>query len=177
MSFNSWRTSYLPRFVAAILATGGRYCIAHQATSTSYRRPHKLALPCRRSAGRHPDDDQRTWTNQRIQFAGNGTSSLRSRCGPERRGKSCSTAIRRLIFPATGWLRRTEVPGWRADGRRQHRGVSRHLGEATNSRLTNSAIVDYNPADVNTRYFWVSLYGDHHNRVDTTTLRIRLTPG
>ena len=38
-------------------------------------------------------------------------------------------------------------------------------GEATNSRLTNSAIIDYNPASVDTRYFWVSLYGQH-NRVD-----------
>ena len=38
-------------------------------------------------------------------------------------------------------------------------------GEATNSRLTNSAIIDYNPASVDTRYFWVSLYGQN-NRVD-----------
>jgi len=37
--------------------------------------------------------------------------------------------------------------------------------EATNSRLTNSAIIDYNPSDINTRYFWVSLYGQN-NRVD-----------
>lgn len=41
-------------------------------------------------------------------------------------------------------------------------------GEATNSRLTNSAITDYNPADINTRYFWVSMYGDN-NRVDHNT--------
>ena len=38
-------------------------------------------------------------------------------------------------------------------------------GEATNSRLTNSAIINYNPSDINTRYFWVSLYGQN-NRVD-----------
>jgi len=41
-------------------------------------------------------------------------------------------------------------------------------GEATNSRFTNSQIVDYNPSDVNTRYFWVSLYGQN-NRVDHNT--------
>ena len=38
-------------------------------------------------------------------------------------------------------------------------------GEATNSRLTNSAITDYNPSSIDTRYFWVSLYGQN-NRVD-----------
>ncbi len=32
-------------------------------------------------------------------------------------------------------------------------------------RLTDCAIVDYNPSDVNTDYKWVSLYGSH-NRVD-----------
>lgn len=38
-------------------------------------------------------------------------------------------------------------------------------GSANNCRLTNTAIVSYNPPDINTRYFWVSLYGTN-NRVD-----------
>lgn len=38
-------------------------------------------------------------------------------------------------------------------------------GDATNSRLTNSAIIDYNPSDIDTRYFWVSMHGQN-NRVD-----------
>ncbi len=38
-------------------------------------------------------------------------------------------------------------------------------GHATNSRFTNSSIVNCNPPDITTRYFWVSLYG-HSNRVD-----------
>jgi poly(beta-D-mannuronate) lyase len=37
--------------------------------------------------------------------------------------------------------------------------------ESTNSRLTNSAITNYNPSNESTRYFWVSLYGQN-NRVD-----------
>lgn len=39
------------------------------------------------------------------------------------------------------------------------------LGDATHSRLTNTQIKDYNPESIDTRYFWVSLYGQH-NRVD-----------
>ncbi len=38
-------------------------------------------------------------------------------------------------------------------------------GEANNSRLTESAIVRYNPPDPKTRYPWVALYGQD-NRVD-----------
>ena len=38
-------------------------------------------------------------------------------------------------------------------------------GPANHSRLTNTTIVDYNPVNQATRYFWVSLYGDN-NRVD-----------
>ncbi|MCF3652044.1 polysaccharide lyase 6 family protein [Synoicihabitans lomoniglobus] len=37
--------------------------------------------------------------------------------------------------------------------------------EAEGCRLTNTAIIDYNPPDRATRYFWVSLYG-RRNRVD-----------
>ncbi len=39
------------------------------------------------------------------------------------------------------------------------------LGHASHSRLTNTTIRDYNPDDINERYFWVSLYGQD-NRVD-----------
>ncbi len=39
------------------------------------------------------------------------------------------------------------------------------LGEAEHCRLTESVITRYNPADPETRYFWVSLYG-RDNRVD-----------
>lgn len=34
-----------------------------------------------------------------------------------------------------------------------------------NCRLTNSAIIDYNPADFNTEYYWV-LFNGSHNRMD-----------
>ena len=38
-------------------------------------------------------------------------------------------------------------------------------GAANHSRLTNSAVIDYNPASRSTEYKWVSLYGTY-NRVD-----------
>jgi len=41
-------------------------------------------------------------------------------------------------------------------------------GHATNSRFTNSQIINYNPPDQDTRYHWVRLYGQN-NRVDNNT--------
>ena len=38
-------------------------------------------------------------------------------------------------------------------------------GDATNCRFTNSAIINYNPSNESTRYFWCSMYG-RFNRVD-----------
>lgn len=43
--------------------------------------------------------------------------------------------------------------------------VVRFLPGSRNCRLTNSVIVDYNPPDINQRYFWVGLQGQDH-RVD-----------
>jgi len=106
------------------------------------------------------------WTNQRIQFAGVGTSAapitLRAQTpgGVKLNGNS-------KINISGDWL---VVDGLRFEGGAlaaddhvvEFRGSR---GEATNSRLTNSAIIDYNPASISTRYFWVSLYGQN-NRVD-----------
>src|SRR6478609_11915550 len=107
-----------------------------------------------------------TWTNQRIQFAGNGTSALPITLRAQTPGQVVLNGNSKINISGN-WLV--------ADGLKFQGGALAaddsivefrgNLGEATNSRLTNSSIVDYNPADVNTRYFWVSLYGQH-NRVD-----------
>lgn len=39
------------------------------------------------------------------------------------------------------------------------------LFNSDNCRMTNSAIIDYNPADFNTEYYWV-LFNGSHNRMD-----------
>lgn len=106
-----------------------------------------------------------TWTNQQIEFAGFGNSSnpitLRAETpgGVILNGNS-TLSISGDYLVADGL---NFNGGALASGNVvEFRGSN---GEATNSRFTNSAIVEYNPADINTRYFWVSMYGDS-NRVD-----------
>jgi hypothetical protein len=106
------------------------------------------------------------WTNQCIQFAGNGTSLLPIKLRAQTPGQVVLNGNSKINISGN-WLI--------VDGLNFHGGALAaddhivefrgSLGEANNSRLTNSAIVDYNPASVDTRYFWVSLYGQH-NRVD-----------
>jgi len=107
-----------------------------------------------------------TWTNQRIQFAGNGNSGAPITLRAQTPGQVVLNGNSKLNISGN-WLV--------ADGLKFAGGAlaeDDHVvefrgsqGEATNSRLTNSAIIDYNPASVDTRYFWVSLYGQN-NRVD-----------
>ena len=107
-----------------------------------------------------------TWTNQRIQFAGNGTSAQPITLRAQTPGQVVLNGNSKINISGN-WLV--------ADGLKFQGGALAaddhivefrgSLGEASNSRLTNSAIIDYNPASVDTRYFWVSMYGQH-NRVD-----------
>ena len=106
------------------------------------------------------------WTNQRIRFEGFGTSAAPITLRAETPGQVVLGGNSKINISGS-WL---VVDGLRFEGGAL--GEGEHLvefrgtkGEATNSRLTNSTIIDYNPADINTRYFWVSLYGQH-NRVD-----------
>ncbi len=106
------------------------------------------------------------WTNQRIQFAGTGTSGAPITLRAQTPGQVLLNGNSKINISGN-WL---VVDGLNFDGGAlgaddsivEFRGSK---GEATNSRLTNTSIVDYNPPDVNTRNFWVSLYGQH-NRVD-----------
>jgi hypothetical protein len=106
------------------------------------------------------------WTNQRIQFAGNGTSGAPITLRAQTPGQVVLNGNSKINISGN-WL---TVDGLRFEGGAlaaddhvvEFRGSK---GEANNSRITNSAIVDYNPTSVDTRYFWVSLYGQN-NRVD-----------
>jgi len=105
------------------------------------------------------------WTDQHIQFSGFGTSSDPITLRALTPGGVTLNGNSRLSISGD-WL---VADGLNFEGGAldsgnvvEFRGSN---GEATNSRFTNSAIVDYNPADINTRYFWVSMYGDS-NRVD-----------
>jgi chondroitinase B-like protein/dockerin type I repeat protein/PEP-CTERM motif-containing protein len=107
-----------------------------------------------------------TWTNQRIQFGGFGTSGAPITLRAQTPGQVVLNGNSKINISGD-WL---VVDGLKFAGGAL--GADDHIvefrgnkGEATNSRLTNSAIVDYNPTSVDTRYFWVSMYGQH-NRVD-----------
>lgn len=104
-----------------------------------------------------------TWTNQYIRLNADGIT-LRA----ETPGQVILNGSSRLDISGDSLT----VDGLHFDGGALSSGhVVRFTGsngDATNSRFTNSAITDYNPADINTRYFWVSMYGNS-NRVDHNT--------
>ncbi len=106
-----------------------------------------------------------TWTDQIIEFAGFGQKRKPITLRADTPGKVILNGSSTLEISGD-WL---IVEGLRFEGGAlSHGNVVKFTGpkgDATNSRLTNSAIVNYNPKDVNTRYHWISLYGEH-NRVD-----------
>jgi chondroitinase B-like protein len=107
-----------------------------------------------------------TWTNQQISFAGYGQTENPITLRAQTPGQVLLNGNSTINISGT-WL---VVDGLKFEGGAL--GSSDHIvefrgahGEATNSRFTNSAIIDYNPANIDTRYFWVSMYGQN-NRVD-----------
>ncbi|MEO0588507.1 MAG: polysaccharide lyase 6 family protein, partial [Planctomycetota bacterium] len=110
------------------------------------------------------------WTNQRIDFAGIGTAGNPITLRPQTPGGVILNGDSRLRISGDYLV----VDGLHFQGGAladsdhvvQFRGP---LGEATNSRLTNSVIESYNPTDPTSKNWWVSLYGQN-NRVDHNTL-------
>ncbi len=107
-----------------------------------------------------------TWTDQALVFTGRGTQDAPITLRPQTPGGVTLTGqsnlsisgeylvVDGLNFVAAGPGDLSHVIQFRGP-----------LGDATHSQLTNTQIKDYNPAEIDTRYFWVSLYGQH-NRVD-----------
>ncbi|MBN2281078.1 MAG: T9SS type A sorting domain-containing protein [Candidatus Marinimicrobia bacterium] len=106
-----------------------------------------------------------TWDSQIIEFEADGTSSAPILMRAENPGQ--------VILKGGSWL---EISGnWLiVDGLCFLGGYSTghsviefrgDHGRAHNCRLTNSAIIDYNPANKDTDYKWVGMYGQN-NRVD-----------
>ena len=107
-----------------------------------------------------------TWNNQRIEFAALGTAAAPITLRAQTPGQVVLNGNSKVRISGTYLT----VDGLRFEGGALAAGdhvveFRGSKGEATNSRLTNSAIIDYNPASVDTRYFWVSMYGQN-NRVD-----------
>lgn len=106
------------------------------------------------------------WMDQVIAFTGSGTKDKPITLRAQTPGAVILNGASRLNISGS-WL---VVDGLRfEDGalnEDQHVIAFRgSLGDANHSRLTNCAIVSYNPKQIDTRYFWVSIFG-HNNRVD-----------
>lgn len=109
------------------------------------------------------------WTNQDIEFNGFGTSANPLVLRAETPGQVILNGNSTLDISGD-WL---VVDGLRFEGGALSNGgraiveFRGDLGHATNSRFTNSAIIGYNPANINDRYHWVEIFGEN-NRVDNS---------
>ncbi|HOI28698.1 MAG TPA: chondroitinase-B domain-containing protein [Melioribacteraceae bacterium] len=111
------------------------------------------------------------WNNQQIVFQANGTSSSRIYLIAEKDGEVILTGTSTLRI-AGKYL---EVSGlYFKDGYSSSGAVIEFRNGSSllsnYCRLTNTAIVNYNPSDKSKDYKWISLYGTH-NRVDHCYLK------
>ncbi|MEM7576236.1 MAG: chondroitinase-B domain-containing protein [Planctomycetota bacterium] len=109
------------------------------------------------------------WTDQYLRFNADGTANAPITLRAQTPGQVILNGSSRLEISGDHLV----VDGLNFDGGALSEG--QHVvrfrgsnGDANHSRLTNTAIVNYNPASIDTRYFWVSLYGDN-NRVDNNS--------
>ena len=106
------------------------------------------------------------WTDQQIEFAGNGTALNSIVLKAQTPGGVILTGTSSLKISGS----HLHVDGLHfKDGNAKDEGhvvqFRGSLGQATHSRFTNSIIDSYNPPSQSDRYHWVSLYGTS-NRVD-----------
>lgn len=108
-----------------------------------------------------------TWTNETINFFDNGTAGNPITLRAETPGQVILNGSSTLNISGD-WL---VADGLRFEGGALSDGSNAIVefrgsnGEATNSRFTNSAIINYNPANIDDRYHWVEMFGQN-NRVD-----------
>lgn len=104
-----------------------------------------------------------TWTDVQIDFAGKGSKEKPITLRSQTPGLVVLDGNSTLKISGD-WL---VVDGLRFEGGALEKGsiveFRGSLGDATNSRFINSSIVDYNPEEIKTRYFWVVLHGQHNS--------------
>jgi poly(beta-D-mannuronate) lyase len=112
-----------------------------------------------------------TWTNQKIVFKGNGNSTKSIYLIAETAGQVTLSGTSTLRIGGNYLVVDGVVfkNGYSSSG-----GVIEFRDDSGNEsnycRLTNSAIIDFNPPSTSSDYKWVSLYGTH-NRVDHCYLK------
>lgn len=100
------------------------------------------------------------WNNQHIQFSATGSAAAPITLKAESAGNVVLTGTSTLRVLGSHVI----VNGLLfKDGYLDSGHIVRF--EGSHHRLTQSAIIDYNPESIDTRYFWVSLLGNNH-RVD-----------
>jgi poly(beta-D-mannuronate) lyase len=170
-------TSFAPRrrLLSRLAALGAALAIGLPAFVLAAELPARNAAEVDAAMARAKPGDvvvlaDGTWRDQVIQFAGQGAPGKPIVLRPRQPGAVKLEGSSRLEISGS-WL---QAEGLLFEGGAlpaatkgaeaivQFRGKK---GEASNSRLTNSAIVRYNPPDPKTRYNWVALYGTE-NRVD-----------
>jgi poly(beta-D-mannuronate) lyase len=106
------------------------------------------------------------WKSQYLRFFGRGKPGRPITLKAETQGKVILTGQSRLDISGQ-WLVVDGLhfeDGFLGEGQHVIRFTGQH-GDATDSKLTNTSIINYSPPDKSTRYFWVSLYGQR-NRLD-----------
>jgi len=155
-------TAMNPRIVIALLlllaAAQPCLCATPAARAAS---PEELARACRAA---RPGDTivlaNGTYTNRHFVFTGKGTEERPIALRAQTPGKVVLNGASRLsiggdhlvvdgLFFKEGGLQSGSIVEFRASGG----------GDARHCVLRNTAIVDYNPPRIDTRYFWVSLHG------------------
>lgn len=108
-----------------------------------------------------------TWSNEDIVFSGNGSNGSPITLIAETPGQVVLTGSSRIRMGGSYLV----IDGLKFEGGTLSNG--QHVVEfrqssselASNCRLTNTAIIDYNPSNSSTDYRWVGIYGTN-NRVD-----------
>ena len=161
------------RTVAAIAFTG----LSLIASATAEAREIRVGTPAEITAAMaaaQPGDTltmtSGVWSNASVVFAGNGTQNAPIMLRAEAPGAVSMEGSSTLRIGGTYLV---------VDGLSFRNGYSpsggviefRYNGlESRYCRLTNTSIVDYNPANAATDYKWISLYGSY-NRVDHCSLK------
>lgn len=118
-----------------------------------------------------------TWADASLQFSATGTAELPIVLRAEKRGSVLLTGNSRLAISGdylvvdgltftNGSVQTGAVISFRGEKQR----------ESNYCRLTNTSILNYNPANRKANTKWISLYGSH-NRVDHCALTGKTNPG
>ena len=103
-----------------------------------------------------------TWTNVVIDFSSQASAALPITLRAQTSGNVILNGSSTLVFSKPNLV----VQGLLfKQGAITKKNISVIIFNADNCQLTNTAIVDYNPTDFNTEYYWIFFHGSH-NRLD-----------